>query len=169
MISIVFTSSNSNSSNQSWKFKFSSIYFAFSLKSIHYSELPQWLSGKESTCSVGASGDRCSIPELGRYPGGGLGNPLQYSCPENPMNRGTWQATVHRVTKSQTWLKWLNTHTCMQHSRYPPVERGSYLFLNMTFYWNIVALQHCVSFCCITKLISYTYTYIPSFYDFLPI
>ena len=43
----------------------------------------------------------------------GGGNPLQYSCLENPVDRGTWQATVHRVTKSQTWLKWLSTHTCM--------------------------------------------------------
>ena len=46
-----------------------------------------------------------SIPELGRSPGGGHGNPLLYSCLENPMDRGTWQATVHRVTKSPTWLK----------------------------------------------------------------
>ena len=43
-----------------------------------------------------------SVPESGRYPGEGNGNPLQYSCLENPMDRGAWQATVHRVTKSQT-------------------------------------------------------------------
>ena len=42
-----------------------------------------------------------SIPELGRSPEGGSGNPLQYSCLENPMDRGTWQATVHGVAKSQ--------------------------------------------------------------------
>ena len=42
-----------------------------------------------------------SIPGLGRSPGGGNGNPLQYSCLENPMDRGTWQATVHGVTESQ--------------------------------------------------------------------
>ena len=40
--------------------------------------------------------------ESGRSPGGGHGNPLQYSCPENPMERGAWQAAVHRVTKSGT-------------------------------------------------------------------
>ena len=44
--------------------------------------------------------DMDSIPRLGRSPGGGHGNPLQYSCLENPMNRGVWQATVHGVTKS---------------------------------------------------------------------
>ena len=41
------------------------------------------------------------IHGLGRFPGGGNGNPLQYSCLENPADRGTWQATVHGVTKSQ--------------------------------------------------------------------
>ena len=45
------------------------------------------------------------IPGSGRSPGGGHGNPLQYSCLENPMDRGTWQATVHRVAKSRTQLK----------------------------------------------------------------
>ena len=48
--------------------------------------------------------DRSSIPESGRSSGGGHGNPLQYSCLENPVDRGTWQATVHRVTKSWTGL-----------------------------------------------------------------
>ena len=42
--------------------------------------------------------------------GGGNGNPLQYSCLENPMDRGGWQATVHGVMKSQTWLQWLSMH-----------------------------------------------------------
>ena len=49
--------------------------------------------------------DKGSIPRSGRSPGGGHGNPLQYSCVENPMDRGTWQATVHGITKSQTRLK----------------------------------------------------------------
>ena len=42
-----------------------------------------------------------SIPGLGRFPGGGHGNPLQYSCLENPMDRGAWRATVHGVAKSR--------------------------------------------------------------------
>ena len=46
-----------------------------------------------------------SIPGLGRSPEGGHGNPLQYSCLENPMDRGAWWATVHGVTKSRTRLK----------------------------------------------------------------
>ena len=51
-----------------------------------------------------------SIPGWGRSPGEGNGNPLQYSCLDNPMDRGAWWATVHRVTKSQTQLKRLSTH-----------------------------------------------------------
>ena len=55
--------------------------------------------------------DAGSIPESGRSPGGEHGNPLWYSCLENPMDRGAWGATVHRVAKSGTWMKRLSTHT----------------------------------------------------------
>ena len=64
--------------------------------------LPQWLSSKESTCSAGHAG---SVPWWRRYPGRGHGNPLQYSCLENPMDRGSWQAMARRVTKTQIQLK----------------------------------------------------------------
>ena len=50
-----------------------------------------------------------SIPGLGRFPGGGHGNPLQCSCLENPVDRGAWRAIVHGVTKSWTRLKQLST------------------------------------------------------------
>ena len=59
--------------------------------------LPQWLRGG-------------SIPGLGRSPGGGHGNPPQYSCLDNPMDRGAWQATVHGITKSWTGLKQLSMY-----------------------------------------------------------
>ena len=61
--------------------------------------LPRWLSGKELTCSAGDVG---LIPGLGRSPGEGNGNPLQYSCLGNPMDRGAWRATVHGVAESDT-------------------------------------------------------------------
>ena len=51
------------------------------------------------------------IPGLGRSPGGGHGNPLQYFCLENPMDRAAWWATVHGAAKSGTQLKLLGTHT----------------------------------------------------------
>ena len=60
---------------------------------------PGCASGKESACSVGDLG---LIPGWGRSPGEGNGNPLQYSFLENPMDRGAWRATIHRVTESQT-------------------------------------------------------------------
>ena len=61
---------------------------------------------KESACNAG---DPSSVPGLGRSPGKGHGNPLQYSCLENLMERGAWRATVWGVTKSQTWQ--LSAHT----------------------------------------------------------
>ena len=64
-----------------------------------YWELSWWLSSKESTCISGATGDMGLIPVSGRSPGGGHGNPLQYSCLENPTDRGAWWATVHRVAE----------------------------------------------------------------------
>ena len=56
--------------------------------------------GEESACNTG---DPDSIPGSGRSPGEGKGNPLQYSCLENPVDRGAWQATVHEVAVSQIW------------------------------------------------------------------
>ena len=63
--------------------------------------LPGSSDGKESACNTGDLG---SIPGLGGSPGGGHGNPLQYSCLESPMDRRAWWATVFRVAKSQTRL-----------------------------------------------------------------
>ena len=58
--------------------------------------------GSEVTASASNAGDPGSIPGSGRSPGEGNGNPLQYSCLKNPMDRGAWQATVHGVAKSWT-------------------------------------------------------------------
>ena len=57
---------------------------------------------KNLPSNAGAPGDRGLNPGSGRSPGGGNGNPLQYSCLRNPMDRGAWWATVHRVTESDT-------------------------------------------------------------------
>ena len=59
----------------------------------------QWLSGKESACNAGDTG---LIPDSGRSPGERNGNPLQYSCQENPIDRGAWETVVHKVAKNQT-------------------------------------------------------------------
>ena len=69
--------------------------------------LPWWLSSKESTCN---SGDTSLMLGLGRPPGEGNGNPLQYSCLANPMDRGFWRDTVHGVTKESDMTYQLNHH-----------------------------------------------------------
>ena len=63
-----------------------------------YTDFPGGSGGKVSVYNVGDPG---SIPGLGRSPGEGNDNPLQYYCLENPMDRGAWQATVHGVPKSR--------------------------------------------------------------------
>ena len=63
------------------------------------------------------TGDTDLIPGSGRSPGGRNGNPLQYSCLENPIDRGAWWATVHGVTKSQTWLRNWTTKTIISKLR----------------------------------------------------
>ena len=66
---------------------------------------------KNPPANAGDIEDAGSIPGSGVFPGGGLGNPLQCSCLENPMDSGAWRTTVYRVTKSRAQLKQLNTHT----------------------------------------------------------
>ena len=84
-------------------------------------------SGKGLACQCRRH-KRCRFsPGSGRSCGEGHGNPLQYSYLENPMNRGTWHATVHRVMQSLTWLKWLSTHSTFH----------IYLFILFQSPWNI--------------------------------
>ena len=93
-----------NSMDRSWGCK-KSEHDWVTFISLHMVNLgkPRWPSSKESACSAGDMG---SVPGLGRSPGRGNGYPLQYSCQENPMDKGDWWATVHRGAKT-----WLSTHT----------------------------------------------------------
>ena len=75
-------------------------------------DFPGGSDQKESACKARNMG---SVPGLGRSPGKGNGYPHQYSCLENSTDRGVWQATVHRVTRNQTRLKQLSTHTHAFH------------------------------------------------------
>ena len=96
---------------------------------------------KNLPANAGATEDMGSIPGSERFPGGGNGDPLQYCCLKNSMDRGARQATVHGVAKSWTRLNdWAQRHR--------------------------VALQCCVSFCCAAKRISCKYTYNPLFLGF---
>ena len=86
--------------------------------------LATWLSGKNPPANAGDTG---SIPGSGRSPGGGHGTPLQYSCLENPMDRGAWQATVHVVVKSWSWL---SKHKCTHILGYLLMFENSWWLLN---------------------------------------
>ena len=68
----------------------------------NYIQFPVSSDGKQSACNAG---DLDSIPGLGRSPEEGNGNPFQHSCLDNSIDRGTWQAIVHRIAKSQTQLR----------------------------------------------------------------
>ena len=80
---------------------------------------------KNPLANAGDVRDAGLIPGSGRSPGGGPGNPFQYSCLENPMDRGTWWATVPGVMESRTWLKWLSTHTGDQSTQGMEGRRGT--------------------------------------------
>ena len=82
--------------------------------------------GSDSKASACNAGDPGSIPGLGRSPGGGNGNLLQYSCLENPMDGGAWWATIHGVAKSRTWL---NDLTFKQQQS--PKDLNKFFKLNM--------------------------------------
>ena len=97
-------------------------YHALKISHLHYIQVKYSFASqvalvvKNLPASAGDTRDEGLIPGWGRSPGGGNSNPLQYSCLENPMDKGTWWATVHSVTKSQTWPKRLIVHT-RTHSR----------------------------------------------------
>ena len=95
------------------------------------------LGVKNLPANAGDIRDASTIPGSGRSPGGGHGNPLQYSCLESPMDRGAWEATVHRVTKSWTWLKQLRMHAHKRKSNQSMIkEIDSEFSLEGGWSWN---------------------------------
>ena len=97
------------------------------------------------------------IPGLGRSPGGGHGNPLQYSCLENPKDRGAWWTIVYRVEKSQRWLKW---HSTPRNTNLVSFNcTTSWCFLGSDLFWSKIAikvmLDLLLSNCCISEPITH--------------
>ena len=88
----------------------SCVYFA---SAFPFWQFPYGSNGKECTWNEGDPG---LMPESERSSGEGNGSPLQYPCLENSMDRGVWWAMVHKVSKSQTWLKQLSKHACTHKS-----------------------------------------------------
>ena len=98
--------------------------FFFSLSNVLHG-LPGGARGKELACQCRRR-KRCRFdPWIGKILWRRACNPLQHACLENPMDRRAWWATVHGVTQSQTWLKWLNTH---RHTHSVPRVSFIYLF-----------------------------------------
>ena len=97
---------------------------------------------KNLPANVGDLRDVGSIPGLGRFPGSGHKNPLQYSCLENPMDRRAWRATVHRVAKSWTWLQWFS------------MAPHNLEIIRVVVWWLVITLQ-------ISSLKTWTLSYLP--------
>ena len=96
---------------------------------------------KESACNAG---DVDSIPGSGISTRGGNGNLLQYSCQDNPMDRGVWQVTVHGVAESQTWLKQLSMHVECE-VKWKKERIQTWLLVLHTFQFSLV--QSCPILC----------------------
>ena len=99
---------------------------------------PGGSEGKASACSTGDPG---SIPGPGRSPGEGNGNPLQYSCLENPKNEEAWQAAVHGVAKNQTWL---SSFTFTFSRRMYPVSCSFDFYFHIPKYTDKVYFPSCL-------------------------
>ena len=103
------------------------------LSTYHLYGLPRWHWC--SPANAGVIKDSGSVLRSGRSPGGGHGSPLQQPSLQNPTGRGTWRVMIHKITKSQTWLKQLSTtHTCV-------FTCSLFIFLFFMVYheiWNLV-------------------------------
>ena len=98
---------------------------------------------KNPPANAGDIRDAGSIPGSGRSPGEGHGIPLQYSCLENPMDRGAWQAMVHRVAKSRIQLKWFSMHTCTSPNTYWVIcQIWNFFTIQLYVLWCTVCLLH---------------------------
>ena len=122
---------------------------------------------EESACNAAGTGNTGSIPGSGRPPGGGHGNPLQYSCLENPMDKGAWRVTVHSITKSCTQPKRLSMHArdydaLGLRNTYHRIKMTSFIYhytyrTTEEFRENHCSLQY-------THTHTHTHTHMPKFY-----
>ena len=139
---------------------------------------------KNPPANAGDIRDQTSIPGSGRSPGEGNGNPLQYSCLENPMAQSSLVATVHGLERSWTWLKHLSMHTHTHSSFYLLIHLfcpsllsnhefvlyiceslsvlfysfGCFIFLFIFISWRLITLQYCSGFCHTLTWISHVFT-----------
>ena len=114
---------------------------------------------KNTPANAGDLRDLDSVRGLGRSPWGGHGNPFQYSCLENPMDRGAWQAMVHGAAKSWAWLNWLSMHCCLANitknwnvyqeyiSFYAFNLLSTVIYTEMYWYVSVKVAQSCLTLC----------------------
>ena len=114
---------------------------------LHNNEASRWLTEYRIACDAEDVGDMGSIPGSGRSPGGGHGNPLHYSCLENPMGTGAWWATVHKVAKSWTQLSTAHPHTIMRMD-----SLQHYDWFSQTLMLSENQIQNDTSNCSFTKI-----------------
>ena len=126
--------------------------------------LPRWLSGKESVCNTGNAD---LIPGWERSPGEGNGTAVQYSCLENPMNRGAWQATVQLVTKESDTTEQLTLFN-LKYSNHQVKFLGKNpfkLLWSLNTLWNIstivlciIYFLHCLSFLALNPSVNWVFS-----------
>ena len=121
------------------------------INSPHILILWRFSGGSDSRVCLHAR-DQSWILELGRSLGEGNGNPLQYSCLEDPLAGGAWRATDHRVAKSWTWLRDFNLFSFFFFFSF-----FSFIFIS----WRLITSQHCSGFCHTLTWISHGVTCIP--------
>ena len=109
---------------------------------------------KKSACNAGDAADTGSISGSRRYPGEGNGNLLQYSCLENPMYRGAWQATVHGVAKSWTWLSHKTTTKSSNRIIWPLTPLSRLLGLSHFLQLKVITSGLSARKCCTVHLTS---------------
>ena len=99
--------------------------------------LPRGLSGKESICNAGDTGVAGSIPRWRRSPGGENGNPLQYSCLENPRDGGAWWEAVYGVAQRRTWVKRLSSSSSSMTT-----SEVKHLFRSLLAIWTFCLVDY---------------------------
>ncbi|CAN0513986.1 unnamed protein product [Rangifer tarandus platyrhynchus] len=110
--------------------------------------LPRWLSGKESACQCRRGRQETWLDSWGARSGKGNGNPLQYSCLENPMDRGAWWATVHEVARVRHHLasEHVHTHICTQliyNAEFQVYSKVNQLYICM---YPLFKILFCISY-----------------------
>ena len=118
-----------------------SVLFCFKAYPNTWQGLSRWRCGKASACNPGDARDRGTIPGSGRFPGEGNGNPLQYSCLENSMDRGAWWATPMGLQSVRYKQAHTHTHTNTWQANYMSSSNSFIFSLTHHLLWKLQLLN----------------------------